>query len=257
MMIVLIGLAINIFWSMRTDVLGASTNLSTSSLLLSTNRERLTHGDDSLKIEDKLSSAAQAKANDMVNKNYWSHTAPSGDEPWEFIKKSGYAYFAAGENLAYGFNSADQIIAGWMNSQEHRANLLNSDYSEVGFGIATAKDFRGHGKTTVVVAMYAQPSMMGDGDFSSIATTSSSDIPMRNVSRVQLMTGGQAPWSYALVALLGLLAAAWFLTRHFKAWKRVLVESEEFIIHHKFLDILIVTAMVAGFVLTRAAGFIH
>jgi uncharacterized protein YkwD len=257
LLLVIVGLAINSFWTNKTAVLGANTNLSSSSLLLSTNRERLTHNEDPLNLDDKLSSAAQSKANDMVTKDYWSHTTPSGQQPWGFIQKSGYSYYAAGENLAYGFGNSEQTVAGWMNSREHRANLLNADYQEVGFGIATAKDYQHHGRTTVIVAMYAEPSPVADADTSGIATTAPSDLPIRNVARVQLLTGGQAPWSLLIVTTLTLVALLWFATRHVKAWKRVVTESEEFIWKHPFLDILIVAAVVVGFLLTRSAGFIQ
>jgi uncharacterized protein YkwD len=257
LLLVIVGLAVNSFWNIRTGVLGASTNMSASSLLLSTNRERLTHNQDAIRLNDQLSSAAQAKANDMVAKDYWSHTTPSGQEPWAFVKKSGYTYFAAGENLAYGFNDADQAISGWMNSPEHRANLLNPDYQDVGFGIATSKDFQHHGKTMVIVAMYGQPSALGAGDFSTIASTSPTNLPIRNVARVQLITGGQAPWSLFVATVMMFTALLWFATRHVKAWKRVIVESEEFIWHHPLLDIVIVASAVAGFLLTRGVGFIQ
>lgn len=257
LLLVIVGLAVNSFWNARTGVLGASTNMSAPSLLLSTNRARFTNNQDALKLDDRLNSAAQAKANDMVAKDYWSHNTPGGQEPWAFIKNSGYAYYAAGENLAYGFGNADQTVAGWMNSAKHRANLLNPDYQDVGFGIATSNDYQHKGKTTIVVAMYGQPSNVGAGDFSSIATTAPTDLPARKVARVQLLTGGQAPWSLFAATVAMFSALLWFATRHYKAWKRVVVESEEFIWKHPLLDFAIVASAVAGFLLTRGAGFIH
>jgi uncharacterized protein YkwD len=257
LLLIIVGLAINIFWTSKTHVLGATSNLTSAELLQETNEERVRHNQDELKLSPNLSQAAQAKAYDMVKKDYWSHTSPSGDKPWEFIKKSGYDYYVAGENLAYGFSDANTTITGWMNSRDHRANVLNADYQEVGFGIVNADNYQGNGKSTVVVAMYAQPALAGLGDFSSIATKSTSDLPYRNVSRVQLLTGGTAPWSYSLITFASLVAAAWFSIRHLKVWHRVVVRSEEFIIHHKILDFVFVLTAVAGFVLTRAAGFIH
>jgi uncharacterized protein YkwD len=258
LLIVIVGLAVNTLWSSRSDVLGATTNMSAASLLQDTNRERARGNEDSLKLSSKLSAAAQAKANDMVTQNYWSHTSPTGNTPWRFINKSGYEYYTAGENLAYGFNNSEATVSGWMNSREHRANLLNADFTEVGFGIVPAPNFLGHGSTTIVVAMYAEPSLGISGNaLTSSASDQPSDIPLRHVARVQLMTHGQAPWSLTVITMLSLLAAVWFLVRHFKVWKRVLIESEEFIVHHKFLDVIIVATAVAGFVLTRSAGFIH
>lgn len=258
LLIVIVGLAINTVWASRTHVLGASTSLTASQLLRDTNKERLQYNQDSLKLSGKLSAAAQAKANDMAIKNYWAHETPEGDMPWKFISKVGYEYYTAGENLAYGFGNAEDTIAGWMNSREHRTNLLNSDFMEVGFGIATAKNFQDQPDTTIIVAMYAEPSLgLGSAGFASSAAAPQSEIPMRTVSRVQLLTDGQAPWSFALVSVAALLAASWFVFRHLKVWHKVLVQSEEFIVEHRFLDVLIVATAVTGFVLTRASGFIH
>lgn len=258
LLIVLVGLAINFIWTSHGQVLGASTNMTSTQLLADTNKDRETAGQEDLRLSSKLSTAAQAKANDMVAKNYWSHTAPNGKTPWNFITASGYQYFSAGENLAYGFPNAETAVEGWMNSAEHRANLLNSSFTEVGFGIAPAKNFQGHGATTVIVAMYAEPSVgLPAGATTSVSTDQPSDIPMRNIARIQMLTHGQAPWSMALVSFIALIAAFWFLYRHFKIWKRVVVESEEFMMHHKLLDTCIVFVAVTGFVLTRAAGFIH
>lgn len=256
LMIVLVGLAVNIFWSSQGRVLGASTSMTGSQLLVDSNRDRQQAGQDTLKLDPKLSAAAQQKANDMVKKNYWSHNSPSGQTPWKFISASGYSYFSAGENLAYGFPNAETVVDGWMNSREHRANMLSPDFTDVGFGIAQASNFQGHGTTTVVVAMYAEPSILSSG-MASAAMGTSTDSPLRSVARIQLMTRGSAPWSLALITLMMFGAAAWFLYRHVKALKRVLNESEEFVIHHKFLDILMITTVVAGFILTRSAGFIY
>lgn len=258
LILVVIGLAVNSMWASHIRVLGASSSLSATELLEDTNEERLKHNQDSLQLSNKLSSAAQAKANDMATKKYWSHTTPSGEKPWAFIKHSGYEYYSAGENLAYGFNSSTDTITGWMNSREHRANLLGTDFRDVGFGIATAEGFQGEDKTTIIVAMYGEPSLaLGGVGFASSVSAVNSDIPVRTVSRIQLLTDGRTPWIATLVTIIALLAVVWFFTRHVKIWKRVLAESEEFVVRHKFLDILIVATAVAGFILTRSAGFIH
>ena len=128
-----------------------------SSLLAATNAEREANGEADLQINGELTAAAQAKAADMVAKNYWAHVSPSGETPWDFIDQTGYSYVGAGENLAYGFNSLDEVMTGWMNSPTHRANVLKAAYSEVGFSIVTAPDFQGSGPQTIVVAEYGIP----------------------------------------------------------------------------------------------------
>ncbi|HSH18152.1 MAG TPA: CAP domain-containing protein [Candidatus Saccharimonadales bacterium] len=257
LLLVVIGLAVNVFWSQRTSVLSASTSLTATQLLQATNQQRTRGNQDGLAMNAKLSAAAQTKANDMAARGYWSHDTPGGERPWAFITRSGYEYYSAGENLAYGFTNAESAVAGWMSSSSHRATLLHADYRDVGFGIATAKNYRGQANTTLIVALYAEPSLSIEGTGFASTTATAAAAPLRTVSRIQLLTGGHAPWSYALAVLVSGMAAGWFLARHVRAWRRVLVESEEFIVRHKFLDVLIVGAAVAGFVLTQAAGFIH
>lgn len=157
LLVVLCGFLINLTWSAGQGVLGYATHVSTSSLLQETNAQRSQNSRAALSLNAQLSKAAQAKANDMVAHNYWSHASPDGSQPWTFIANAGYNYTAAGENLAYGFDSSSATVTGWMNSASHRTNLLNSEYSEVGFGIANATNFQENGEQTIIVAMYAHP----------------------------------------------------------------------------------------------------
>lgn len=155
--IVGLGVLVNSLWpTMQSAVLGYATNTSSNGLLLATNEERTTRGLGTLALNARLTAAAQAKANDMAARDYWSHDTPEGNQPWVFIKNAGYAYQSAGENLAYGFEGNSNTVAGWMGSTPHRINLLGASYNEVGFGIAHAEDFQGTGPQTIVVAMYAQ-----------------------------------------------------------------------------------------------------
>ncbi|HEX8182363.1 MAG TPA: CAP domain-containing protein [Candidatus Saccharimonadales bacterium] len=259
LLVVLIGLAINSFWASRTQVLGAATTLSANELLQDTNIERSRLQQPDLIINPKLNAAAQAKANDMVQRDYWSHNAPDGTTPWSFVESSGYEYQAAGENLAFGFMNAQTILAGWMNSPEHRANVLNSNYADVGFGITTAENFQGQGRTTVVVAIYGRPISANLGVTATVSGTESAATtqPYRNVSRIELLTGGVAPWSFALLTAITLLALAFLVFRHAIAWHRMLIKSENFVLHHKTLDVIVLSLLVGSVILTRTAGYIN
>lgn len=155
---------------MQPSVLSYATNTSPAGLLSSTNNERTQNGLSSLSLNNQLTLAAQAKANDMVARNYWSHNTPDGQEPWVFMVNAGYQYLAAGENLAYGFTNSEDTVIGWMNSPGHRANILNSNYQEVGFGIANSSDFQTNGEQTIVVAMYGKPAVAS-------ANTQTSSVP--------------------------------------------------------------------------------
>lgn len=139
------------------NVLAYATNVSHSGLLASTNQNRSASGLVQLTLHGSLNSAAQAKANDMVAKNYWSHTSPDGRQPWDFITAAGYSYSMAGENLAYGALTSESTVQAWMNSPGHRANILKPEFRHVGFGYANSADYQGQGQQTVIVAMYGTP----------------------------------------------------------------------------------------------------
>lgn len=141
----------------RPGVLAYATDMSVSGLLSATNQQRSANGSASLGSNSALNSAAQAKANDMVARNYWSHNTPEGNAPWTFITNAGYNYSSAGENLAYGFETSSSTVTGWMNSPSHKENLLSTNFTEVGFGFANGANFNSSGAQTVVVAMYGKP----------------------------------------------------------------------------------------------------
>lgn len=137
------------------QVLAYATNISRSDLLAFTNSHRSANGLAPLSLNSQLNTSSQGKAQDMINNNYWAHVSPSGVQPWYWFNWAGYDYQAAGENLAYGFDSSSGVLTGWMNSPSHRANVLG-DYADVGFGIANGDNYQG-GPNTVVVAHYGKP----------------------------------------------------------------------------------------------------
>jgi uncharacterized protein YkwD len=166
----------------HNSVLSYATSVSGGDLLAQTNAQRANNGVASLDLNGQLTSAAQTKANDMVARNYWSHTTPDGDEPWVFITNAGYDYQTAGENLAYGFASSAETVTGWMNSPPHRQNLLNSAFSEVGFGFANSPNFISDGQQTVVVAMYGSPIAQQAAPAAPAPTAPSSTPPAQSSS---------------------------------------------------------------------------
>jgi hypothetical protein len=141
------------------DVLAYATSMSVEGLLSSTNSQRSANGVASFSLNSKLIAAAQAKANDMASRNYWSHNTPEGNPPWIFVSAQGYSYIKAGENLATGFADEQSTVNGWMNSPSHRANMLDPVFSEVGFGYANNPNYTaaGGGPMTIMVAFYGQP----------------------------------------------------------------------------------------------------
>lgn len=157
LLVVILGFVINTMWNSGQGVLSYATSMNVSALLQETNIQRSQHGKTALALNGLLNQAAQQKANDMAARNYWSHTSPEGTQPWQVISSVGYVYTTAGENLAYGFATSADTVTGWMNSAGHRANVLSTDFREVGFGIANSENYQGDGEQTIVVAMYATP----------------------------------------------------------------------------------------------------
>lgn len=131
-------------------------SMSVNALIDQTNKVRVNNGLSALRVSEKLNAAAYAKAMDMLEKDYWSHTSPKGKTPWDFISEAGYAYEAAGENLAKGFKNDGDVINGWLNSQYHRDNIMSDDYTEIGIAVVSG-DFNGK-NTTIVVQMFGRPS---------------------------------------------------------------------------------------------------
>lgn len=105
------------------------------------NKERAKNGLKSLTLNKELSNVATIKSQDMINKGYFSHTSPTYGSPFDMMKSFGIKYKAAGENIAKGQNTPTEVMSSWMNSSGHRANILNSTFTELGIGIA--KDSKG------------------------------------------------------------------------------------------------------------------
>ena len=120
-----------------------------------TNEDRQKHGVGALKVSPKLEEAAKLKANDMALKGYFSHTTPEGQDPWYFLKLAGYEYQYAGENLAVNFVESRDVETAWMNSEGHRANIINASYTEI--GIATAQGVYQGRPTIFVVQFFGTP----------------------------------------------------------------------------------------------------
>ena len=135
------------------QVLGSAVDISSQELVLLTNQERAKEGIGPLTLNNQLSTSAHADAEYMFTKNYWAHIAPDGTTPWDFIKKSGYSYVYAGQNLARGYNTSSDVVNAWMASPDHRANMLSKNYEDVGFAVEKGT-LTGETNTVLVVEMF-------------------------------------------------------------------------------------------------------
>ncbi len=134
---------------------GQMAAVITAALVDLTNQDRTQEDLGTLTINPLLVEAAQAKANDMAEKGYFAHTSPEGVEPWHWIKEAGYSFSYAGENLAVNFSDSEDVVAAWMDSPGHRANILSGKFTEIGIATAVG-EYNGH-KTTFVVQMFGTP----------------------------------------------------------------------------------------------------
>ena len=113
---------------------GVKTSVQAQQVLKLVNQERSKQGLNPLTLSEKLTSIANTKAQDMADKNYFSHQSPTYGSPFDMLKQFGVSYTSAGENIAAGQKSAEQVMNDWMNSSGHRANILNKDYTQLGVG---------------------------------------------------------------------------------------------------------------------------
>ncbi len=118
----------------------ASREVLRNSIVHLTNVARASKGCRPLKQNSRLELAAQRHANDMANRNYFSHTSANGTAWWKRIMKAGYKD-PAGENIARGFSSTRSLIKAWMNSPLHRKNIMNCQFRTIGIGFNGDGDY--------------------------------------------------------------------------------------------------------------------
>jgi hypothetical protein len=118
------------------------------------NRERAAEGLQSLRYNDVLAMVSRNHAVDMAQGNFYSHDRRDGRKFYQRIFDTGYPVSECGENIAVGLSTPEEVFEGWINSPEHRANILNRDFTEMGVGNAVwnhkvywTQDFGAGGRT--------------------------------------------------------------------------------------------------------------
>ena len=87
-----------------------------------------------LTMNPALRCAARVHSKDMSDREFFDHNNPDGEDPFVRMDRAGYTYFTAGENIAAGQTSPEQVMAGWMDSPGHCSNIMNPDFTEIGVG---------------------------------------------------------------------------------------------------------------------------
>lgn len=152
---ILLKVGIDLISLYRPGILGINSQVNTQSIIEATNQERQKKGLPILVENQALSYAAQLKASNMFEENYWAHYSPSGQDPWKFILGADYKFSYAGENLARNFYNSPDVVSAWMSSFSHRDNILNSNYQDI--GVAVVDGILNGQKTTLVVQMFGKP----------------------------------------------------------------------------------------------------
>ncbi|MED0873548.1 CAP domain-containing protein [Bacillus mobilis] len=106
-----------------------------------TNAERTKQGLPALQIDTELSKVARIKSEDMQKNNYFDHNSPTYGSPFDMMKKFGISYKSAGENIAQGQRTPEEVVQAWMNSAGHRANILNNGFTHIGVGYVESGNY--------------------------------------------------------------------------------------------------------------------
>lgn len=105
------------------------------------NEARAENGLRPLTASAEISRVARAKSQDMADNGYFSHTSPTYGTPFQMLTAFGISYKTAGENIAYGQRTPQEVVTGWLNSPGHRANILNASYTQIGVGYVAAGNY--------------------------------------------------------------------------------------------------------------------
>lgn len=115
----------------------ASSTVQADQVLELVNQERAKQGLKALTLSNELTNVATKKAQDMADNGYFDHTSPTYGSPFEMMNRFGIQYRSAGENIAAGQKTPQEVMNSWMNSSGHRANILNADFEQIGIGYVT------------------------------------------------------------------------------------------------------------------------
>ena len=134
-----------------------ASEINVSNVLKDINDERVSHNLKPLYLNTNLDQAANLKSKDMINRDYFEHYA-FGLTPWDFIKIQGYDFSVAGENLAMDFATSEGMVKAWMDSPDHRQNILNPRYEDIGIGVVkgTFTDGSDSHETIMVTNLFAK-----------------------------------------------------------------------------------------------------
>ena len=92
-----------------------------------------------LSVSRDLNDAAASHARDMARRNFFEHRGSNGSQPKDRVLRAGYEPRISGENIAFGPESAEEVVAGWLDSPGHCANIMDSRFEHIGVGVAAER----------------------------------------------------------------------------------------------------------------------
>ena len=140
-----------------SNIFSPSAHLTLEGTITQTNINRAQNGNlPALTENQKLDAAAKVKLNDMFKQQYFEHINPQGVGPGDLARQVGYDFISEGENLALGNYEDDAVlVTAWMNSPGHRANILNTHYTQI--GVAVGEGIYEGKKTWLAVQEFGRP----------------------------------------------------------------------------------------------------
>ncbi len=114
--------------------LGPAESDPVTRMLVQINSERASRGLAELKFDERLNRTARAHAADMAERDYFSHQVPGGNGLQTRLQRAGYRWRRIAENIAAGQASPEATVAGWMQSEGHRHNILTAEFHDAGIG---------------------------------------------------------------------------------------------------------------------------
>ena len=149
----IVPIALVMFAALAASALEPSNEITAANVLRLMNDYRASEGLAPLHSDERLDLAAADRMQHMEEESYWSHQSPRGESPFDWLDRRDYHYRAAGENLAYGFETARLLVQSWMESSGHRANILSPAYEDCGIAIIEGST-RGPASGKSIVVMF-------------------------------------------------------------------------------------------------------
>lgn len=133
----------------------SASSLSASEVVREINNERSARGLSLLRLDSALSTSADKRSTLLVSLGDLIHLSSLPGTSWPEFVEAGYINTYAGENLALGLETPEDLVRQWMNSPAHRANILGTDYTDIGIGVTTGTYKGASHPVSYVVAFFS------------------------------------------------------------------------------------------------------